>query len=323
VDFFQMIAQNLLSAPILFFFLGLLGGFLKSDLEIPPGLSKTLSIYLMVAIGFKGGSVISETSLWDPTFLAVVFFGLFCGFCQPILGYFLLRRTTPLSVETSAAVAAHYGSVSVLTFATALSFLKGQGVHYAGYMVAILALMEAPAIISGLWLAQSKKDYSKNTGNFLFKILTHGVVLLLLGSFVIGWITGLDGMMTLASFFKSPFQGILCLFLLDMGLLVSRNMASIKSFKLSIAFFGLYMPLVGALIALLFSYCINLSVGNGALLAILLASASYIAVPAAMRLALPEADAGIYVPLSLAITFPFNVTFGIPLYYTISQMILR
>lgn len=325
MDILNLLAQNLLSPAILFFGLGILAGFLKSDLEVPESISRYLSIYLMMAIGFKGGVAIANTPDFNGEVLGTIFAGLAIGLAMPFLGYGLLRLTTKIDKATAAAVAAHYGSISMVTFVTATAFLKTNDVVYAGYIVAVLALMEAPAILSGLFIAHRGDPNTRHAvqeKKLGREIFTNGAILLLSGAFLIGWITGQPGMDKVEAFLGTPFQGVLCLFLLDMGLLVARNAHHLRSFSLSLILFGVYMPLIGAAIGLASSYAIGLDVGTGTLFTVLCASASYIAVPAAMRLALPEAKAAIYLPMSLAITFPFNVGIGVPLYYAAAKMLL-
>lgn len=325
MDILALLAQNLLSPAILFFALGALAGFLKSDLEVPESISRYLSIYLMMAIGFKGGVAIANTPDLNGEVIGTALAGLAVGFLQPFLGYWLLRVTTRIDKPTAAAVAAHYGSISMVTFVTAASFLKSNDVVYAGYIVAVLALMEAPAILSGLFIAHRADPstiHRTEQKRLARDILTNGAILLLSGAFFIGWVTGQQGMEKVEAFLVTPFQGVLCLFLLDMGLLVAKNLHHLRRFTLPLVLFGLYMPIIGALVGLGFSYVIGLGVGTGTLFTVLCASASYIAVPAAMRLALPEAKAAIYVPMSLAITFPFNVGIGIPAYYAAAKMLL-
>lgn len=315
----------MLSPAILFFALGVAAGAVKSDLEVPKSISRYLSLYLMMAIGFKGGVAIAATQEINGEVIAAIVAGLAIGFLQPFLAYGLLRLTSRIDSPTAAAVAAHYGSISMVTFATAASFLNANEVIYAGYIVGILALMEAPAILSGLFIAHRAAPQTKHPQEekkLSREIFTNGAILLLSGAFLIGWITGKPGMDKLAGFLDTPFQGILCLFLLDMGLLVARNLQHLRSFTWPLALFGIYMPLIGAAIGLTTSRMIGLDVGTGTLFTVLCASASYIAVPAAMRLALPEAKAAIYLPMSLAITFPFNVAFGIPLYYALAGKLL-
>jgi len=326
MDILQSVTSNLLSPAILFFALGILAGFLKSDLEVPDSISRYLALYLMMSIGFKGGVAIANTHDFTPAILSAVAAGAAVGFLQPFLGYFILRWTTKLDKATAAAVAAHYGSISMVTFATAAAFLKAHDIVYAGYIVAILALMEAPAILSGLFIAHREDPRTRKHTNeekrLSRDIFTNGAILLLFGAFSIGWITGQPGMDKVSAFLETPFQGVLCLFLLDMGLLVAKNLHHLRGFTWPLTLFGLYMPFIGASIGLMISKLIGLDVGTGMLFTVLCASASYIAVPAAMRLALPEAKASIYVPMSLAITFPFNVTLGIPLYYYLATQFL-
>lgn len=327
MEILDLFAQNLLSPAILFFALGIMAGFLKSDLDVPEQISHYLSIYLMMAIGFKGGVAIAETPEINGEVIATICAGLAVGFLQPFIGYALLRVTTKLDSPTAAAVAAHYGSISMVTFVTAASFLTSNDVIYAGYIVAVLALMEAPAILSGLFIAHRAEPKTirateKATPRLSREIFTNGAILLLIGSFMIGWATGKPGLDKMEGFLVTPFQGILALFLLDMGLVVSKELHHLKEFTVRLVLFGIYMPLIGAGVGLGFSTVIGLDVGTALLFIVLCASASYIAVPAAMRLALPKAKAAIYVPMSLAITFPFNIVVGIPLYYALAEYFL-
>jgi hypothetical protein len=326
MDLTHIILQNILSPAILFFALGIAAGLLKSDLAVPDSISRYLSIYLMMAIGLKGGVAIATTPEFTPKILAAILSGLAMSLLMPFLAYALVRLTSRLDRPTAAAVAAHYGSISIVTFATATSFLKGHEIAYAGYVVAILALMEAPAILSGLFIAHrvapETGTHKVEERKLAREIFTNGAILLLFGAFMIGWITGQPGMDKVAGFLETPYQGILCLFLLDMGLVVTRNWHHLKSFSVPLVLFGLYMPLIGASLGLGLSWLIGLDLGTGTLFTVLCASASYIAVPAAMRLALPEAKASVYIPMSLAITFPFNVALGIPLYFAIASLLL-
>jgi len=316
---FSLFTQNLLSPVILFFLLGCLAGFIKSDLVIPDSISRYLSLYLMMAIGFKGGVALTETSTINWQVISTLLAGLGIGFLQPFIGYALLKLTTKLDRETAAVTAAHYGSISVVTFVTATSFLQENQIFYAGYIVAALALMEAPAILSGLLIANSLKGQSKN----MRAIFTNGTLFLLIGSFLIGILSGKPGLEKVEGFLVTPFQGILALFLLDMGLMVSKQKHYLKEFTFSLFLFGIYMPLIGGAVGIGLSKVIGLDIGTGTLFTVLCASASYIAVPAAMRVALPQAKAAIYIPMSLAITFPFNIIVGIPLYFLISQHTLN
>jgi uncharacterized protein len=326
MEILTLMGQNLLSPAILFFILGMGAGFIKSDLSIPESTSRFLSLYLMIAIGLKGGVALVSSGGLSQEMLLSVAAGIGFGLLQPVLGFAMLRATTKLDRATAAAVAAHYGSVSLVTFATAISFLKLQEVAYAGYMVAVLALMEAPAIVSGLWLAGRKDETLPETPKpkpqIWHHVLTNGAVVLLFGTFLIGMAIGTPGLTRLEGLLVIPYQGILCLFLLDMGLLVARKLKETKSFSLPLIAFGIYMPVIGASFGLGCSRLIGLDVGSGFLFTILCASASYIAVPAAMRMALPKANPGVYVPMSLAISFPFNIGLGLPVYYALCQYFL-
>ncbi|MFN8694283.1 MAG: sodium-dependent bicarbonate transport family permease [Holosporales bacterium] len=323
---FESFLANFLSPGILFFILGITAGALKSNLEVPESISRYLSIYLMMSIGFKGGNALATSHGITDVAILTMLAGIGLGFLMPFIGFLLLRATTKLDPLNAAAVAAHYGSISMVTFAAAVSFLHGKGVEYQGYIAAIVALMEAPAIISGLYLARKFAPASAtrdpNRPGILHESLTNGAIMLLMGAFFIGWMSGDAGMAKMKVFLIDPFQGVLALFLLDMGLLVVKHLSGVRSFSISLVLFGIYMPLIGAGLGLAIAAGLGLDVGTGYLFVILAASASYIAVPAALRLALPEANPGIYVPMSLAITFPFNVIVGIPLYYSIVLPIL-
>lgn len=322
MDFLHFISINLFSPPILFFALGVIACFFKSDLEVPDSISSYLSIYLMMAIGFKGGVALSTAPLLDFDLVCVTVFGIGFSFLYPFFAYVVLGLTTRLDKATAAAVAAHYGSISMVTFATAAAFLKSNAIDYAGYIIAVLALMEAPAILSGLFIAHRvdprTRVHDQEEKRLTREIFTNGSILLLLGAFIIGCVTGQSGLENLEGFLVKPFQGFLCLFLLDMGLLVGKKIGHLRTFTPALFLFGLYMPIIGGGIGLGASYLIGLDIGTATLLMVLCASASYIAVPAAIRLALPEAKVAVYLPLSLAISFPFNVTFGIPLYYSLA-----
>jgi hypothetical protein len=327
MEILSLFLENLTSPPILFFALGIIAGFLKSDLDVPEQISRYLAIYLMMAIGFKGGVVIAETPEIDGEVIATILTGLVIGALQPFMGYAFLKWTTKLDSATASAIAAHYGSISMVTFVTAVGFLEANALIYAGYIVAVLALMEAPAILTGLFIAHRAEPKTiaaaeKATPRLTREIFTNGAILLLMGSFIIGCISGTEGMNKMHGFLVEPFQGILAFFLLDMGLLVTRQLQHLKEFTFKLVAFGIYMPLIGAALGLGSSFIIGLNVGTGMLFTVLIASASYIAVSAAMRLALPQAKAAIYIPMSLAITFPFNITIGIPLYYALAEVLL-
>lgn len=310
--------QGIVSAPVLFFGLGLLAGIVRSNLSVPKSISQFLSIFLMMAIGLKGGMALRAEGTLSPDFAFTVLLGVVFGLIQPVIGFWLLRQTTSLDRPTMAATAAHYGSVSVVTFATAVSFLELNHIAFAGYIVAVVAVMEAPAIVSGLMLAR-EPGRRPNIGHLVTESVTNGAVLLLMGSLLIGTMIGPDQASGVTAFFIDPFQGVLCLFLLDMGLVVSRNLKHVKKLTPSLLAFGIYMPLIGAMLGLGASHVIGLDQGTSLLFTVLCASASYIAVPAAMRVALPQANPAVYIPMSLAVSFPFNLLIGIPLYNYLSQ----
>lgn len=318
--------QTLLSPVTLFFLLGGVAGRLKSDLSIPEPISKGIALYLMVAIGFRGGVELSHGGAGSSALTALIV-GVALSLALPFVAYLLLRSATRLDVTNAASVAAHYGSVSVVTFAAAVAVLNQQGEPFEPYLVAMLAAMEAPAIISGLFLARRGADGVLAArspglplaGPALRDVMVSGSVVLLLGSFTIGWVTGDRGMEELGPLLDTPFRGVLCLFLLDMGLLAARRLSDLREVGWAVAAFGLYMPLVGAALGIGAAHLLGLSVGGTTLLAVLAASASYIVVPAAMRVALPGASAALSLTLALGITFPFNLMVGIPLYHGVAR----
>jgi hypothetical protein len=278
-----------------------------------------MSIYLLFAIGFKGGVAVAGHGIDGHVIMALVG-GIALSFVIPFAAFALLRVMTGLSALDAAAVSAHYGSISIVTFVTATSVLTGQGLAFEGYMVAVAAAMEAPAIVSALWLAARSGSGARMDARLWHEILLNGSIVLLVGSFLIGAATGDEGMARIDAFIVAPFQGILCLFLLDMGLVAGRGLRGSKGvLGLGTIAFGVLMPMVGAAFGLVVALLIGLSVGGTALMMTLAASASYIAVPAAMRVALPEANPSIYLTLSLGITFPFNLIFGIPAYLAVAQ----
>lgn len=317
---FSLAAQNLVSPPVLFFALGLFAALLRSDLAIPEAIAKGLSLYLMLAIGFKGGVAASEHGLgWDLAILVGAAMAL--SFTIPLIAFFLLRLTTRISRIDAAAIAAHYGSISIVTFIAATAVVEAAGLTFPGIMVAAAAAMEVPAIASALFLARSGRAGEQvSTGQTSWReVLLNGSVLLLVGAFVIGMATGKTGYADISPFIVDPFKGVLCLFLLDMGLVAGRELWQVrKVLSPALLAFGLYMPPIGGLLGALMGGLLGIGHGGTALLAVLSASASYIAVPAAMRLALPEAKPSLYLTLSLAVTFPFNLTVGIPIYIALA-----
>lgn len=314
--------QNILSPPILFFILGLFASRVRSDLEIPQAVGKAISYYLLLVIGFKGGVELNASEL-NLKLLYSLVVAIVAGAVLPVIGYVLLRVTSRIDRVNAAAISAHYGSISVVTFVAAVAFLGLNNVTYEGYLVAMMALMETPAIIIGLMLAKGGQGRNIFSPAFVRDVFFGGTLLLLIGSFVIGWITGGRGMETMSGFVKIPFTGVLCFFLLEMGILTGKKLSDIKTAGLPLALFGLYMPLIGGSVGILLGALVGLSHGGTTLLAVLCASASYIVVPAALRHALPEANPSLSMPLALGLTFPFNIFIGIPLYYYAAQKFLE
>jgi uncharacterized protein len=315
-----MILDTLTSPVILFFVLGFIAAVLKSDLSIPEAFAKAMSIYLMAAIGLKGGVEVASSGI-TPDLIAAAIAGIALSFLLPVIAFALLRQFGGLSKVDAGAVSAHYGSVSVVTFVTAAEILTGQGLGPAGYMVAVLALMETPAIISGLMLARRGSAGTGNTGTPWHEVLTNASVMLLVGSFIIGAVAGADGFAPVKPLFETGFRGVLCLFLLDMGLIAARRLIQSRKITWRLVALAILLPLLNGTIGTILGTIIGLDIASAAALGILAASASYIAVPAAMRLALPEADPGIYLSMSLGITFPFNIIFGISLFAALAQAI--
>ena len=324
-DFFLALSANLLTPAVLFFALGIIAALLKSDLKFPEALYVTLTIYLLTALGFKGGVAISEAGIAKVILPALA--AMLLGAIIPLWTYPLLRFGGKLRPVDAAAIAAHYGSVSAVTFITATNYLKSISEPYESYATAFLAVMESPAIIVGVLLG--KMTLEKQSAVFngsLRSLLREAVfgrsVFLLVGGLFIGMACGKAGMEKVEPFFVTPFQGVLALFLLEMGLVAGQRLDDLKKVGPFLVAFGIVMPLVhGCIGVLLGKYC-GLSLGGTTLMAVLAASASYIAAPAAMRLSLPDASPALYLTPSLAITFPFNITIGIPVYYALAKYLL-
>lgn len=320
-----LLIQNILQPPILFFMLGIAAVLLKSDLELPPPLPKVLSLYLLFSIGLHGGAELSHSGFGlDVVVPLGLAFVLACVI--PVLTFGIL--TWKMKVPDAAAVAAAYGSVSAVTFLTACSFLDQVEVPYGGHMVGALALMEFPAIVVGLLLFKSKRPEAREvTGDSLTPLhllresVLNGSVFLLLGSLVIGYLGGEKNWVKLAPFAHEMFAGALCLFLLDMGMAVARRLGSLREAGLFPIGFALAYPLCAGLLTLLIARVCGLAMGDAFLLVILAASASYIAVPAVMRVSVPEANPGLYIPMALSVTFPLNVLITIPVAYELISRI--
>jgi hypothetical protein len=319
----SLILDNLLTPPILFFFLGMVATWWRSDLEIPPAIARFLSQYLLVAIGFQGGYKLYESGM-NSTVAAVLIVAVLASALVPVWSYYVLRLK--VDAANAAAIAATYGSISAVTFITAVGLIESMPeITYGGYMVAAMAVMESPAIIVGVLLyrmlgisgAGNGGTEKLQWGDLLREALLNGAVLLLLGSMAIGIVTGSEGWDAVKPLLYDPFKGILCLFLLDMGLVAAKRLRDMKTGGPLLIGFAILSAPVHAMLGIGAAYALGLGIGDALLLAVLVGSASYIAVPAAMRLAIPQANPSLYVPMSLGITFPFNIAIGIPLYLAI------
>jgi len=315
----------LLTSPaVLFFFVGAAAAFARSDLTIPESVSKALSLYLMLCIGFKGGVEARAAGLNDE-FLVAGAIGVTLSALMPLLAFVILKRISRLDRPTICALAATYGSVSVVTFAAGQQHLAAVGLTPGGYMAAVLALMETPAILTALILMNGAGRGEPGRRRAILKeVFVGAATIMLLGSFVVGAVSGEAGMAKLEIFVGPLFQGALCFFLLDIGLIAARRlMEGGRKLTPAVIGFALAFPLLSAGIALSVAKIAGLGLGNAALLTILAGSASYIAVPAAMRVAAPKADPGVFVTASLAVTFPFNLTLGIALYTAAATWLWR
>ncbi|HEY0818506.1 MAG TPA: sodium-dependent bicarbonate transport family permease [Rhizobacter sp.] len=319
--------HNFLDPAILFFVFGLAAGMLRSNLEIPPQIARFLSLYLLMALGLKGGFALAKSGL-DAEVAISLACAIALALLVPAMGYLLLKRG--LSRFDAAAVAATYGSVSAVTFITAVQYLETRQLAYGGHMAAAMALMESPAIVMAVVLAniarqregRSTAAHAPRVGKVLHESFTDGAQLLLLGAMVIGLVTGESGQKAMQPFSGDLFKGMLAFFLLDMGLLAARNLAGLKGRSGWLVAYALGGPLVHAGLALALAAAVGLSAGNAALLMVLAASASYIAVPAVVREAIPEASPSLYFGMSLGLTFPFNILVGIPLYVSVAHRVL-
>ncbi|MFE4108003.1 sodium-dependent bicarbonate transport family permease [Almyronema epifaneia] len=315
----SLILSNLLNPPIIFFFMGMFAVFLKSDLEIPQPLPKLFSLYLLFAIGFKGGHEIHESGIDGEVALTLIL-AMVLAAIVPIYSFFILKLK--LDVYNAAAIAAAYGSISAVTFVTASSFLNRLEIAYGGHMVAALALMESPAIVIGILLvrlfARDHRTHERIAWKeILREACLNGSVFLLIASLIAGIITSQEGWESLEPFTGEIFYGVLTFFLLDMGLVAARQFNDLRRGGSFLLGFSILMPLFNALLGIAIAALIGMSAGNALLFSVLTASASYIAVPAAMRLTVPEAKPSLYISMALALTFPFNIILGIPVYMAI------
>ncbi|MEI7534076.1 MAG: sodium-dependent bicarbonate transport family permease [Verrucomicrobiae bacterium] len=326
IDFFHALSANLLSPAVLFFALGIAAALLKSDLKFPEALYVTLTIYLLLALGFKGGVAINTAGIGVVILPALA--AMLLGALIPLWTYPLLRFGGKLKPVDAAAIAAHYGSVSAVTFITATNYLKGINEPYENYATAFLAVMESPAIIVGVLLGKMTLQRGSSIFNGSFKSLLREAVFgrsvfLLVGALLVGALCGKAGMDKVEPFFVTPFQGVLALFLLEMGMVAGQRLGDLKKVGPFLVAFGILMPLFHGCLGVLLGKYAGLSLGGTTLMGVLAASASYIAAPAAMRLSLPEANPALYLTPSLAITFPFNITVGIPIYYALAKYFLN
>lgn len=317
----QALLENLTNPALLFFLLGILAVQMKSDLKIPDSSSKFISIYLLLSIGFKGGQELAHSGLNFETITSMAL-GLLLASVIPVTSFFILKRK--LSIANAGAIAASYGSVSAVTFITAISFLEFEKVYPDGHMIAVMALMEAPAIIVGMLLINYYKNKKKEStegapaiGKIIYHSVTNGSVVLIIGSLIIGSLVTEKQAAGIEPFTTDIFKGFLAVFLLDMGITSGRQLSLIVKRGVYPFVFSSVMPFVHGMIALLLAMQLTDNAGNQLLFALLGASASYIAVPAAMKQAVPDANPSLYLPMALGITFPINVIIGIPFYYAI------
>jgi len=331
--------MNLMDPVVLMFFLGVFAILVKSNLEIPPAISKFLSLYLLMAIGLKGGGALRDGG-YSTVIIYTLGIAILMSALVPLYSYFILSRNKKLGSFNAAGIAASYGSVSAVTFIVAGGFLTQQGGVQDGYMTASMVIMESPAIIMAVMFAtmirvrnkrlagdtsviEEKNGLGFLVGKILKDALTDGTHMVLLGSVFIGFIVGTDALTPMQPFIVDNFKGMLALFMLEMGTTVGKRLPEIRKAGLFLAAFAVTMPMVNAVIGILLAYLIGMPPGNAFIFAVLCASASYIVVPAVCRSLIPEANPSLYFTMSLAMTFPFNLVIGIPLYFEIVSYVWR
>ncbi len=321
----QLLLHNFLAPPVPFFFVGLFAVLAKSDLEIPNQISKFISLYLLMAIGFKGGVELHHSGLSSEVII-VLAVSVLMALIIPVYSFYILRLK--LDVPNAAALAASFGSVSAVTFITASNILQSSHIEYGGEMVAAMALMESPSIIVGVLMyrelsvkTMEMEEHHMTMKELMREAFLNGSIVVLLGSLLIGLMSHENGMAIMKPFTGDIFKGMLSFFLLDMGVVAGSRISALKQAGWFLIGFGIIMPIINAAIGIGLSVLLGLDQGNAFMFTVLLASASYIAVPAAMRIAIPDASPGIYVPVALAITFPFNIIVGLPAYFYILQLI--
>lgn len=309
---------NLLSPVVLSFVLGVIAILIKSDLKIPKALYTGLSIYLLYSIGLKGGAELSVTAFgafWKPALVTIVL-----GIITPLIAYSVGRWVGRLGAADAGALAAHYGSVSAVTFMAALSFLDALRTDHEGFMPALVAILEIPAIVVGIGLGRAYGSHrGAGLGSGMREVLSLKSVLLLFGGLLIGWVAGKPGLAKVAPFFVDPFQGLLCFFLLEMGMMAAYRIGDLRRSGLFVIGFALVVPVLHGLLGVVAGHLAGLSLGGATMLGVMAASASYIAAPAAVRVSLPDANPSLYLTAALGVTFPFNIVFGIPLYFAFAR----
>jgi hypothetical protein len=314
-----VISGSLLSVPVLAFLLGVVGARLNTDLRLPDAVYQATSMYLLLAIGLKGGVALRSADASQA--IGPIGVALLLGVLIPLAAFAVLRVMTSLGPVDRGAMAAHYGSTSLVTFTAAIVFLEALDIPFEGYVVTLLAILEVPGILVGLLLAYRATSGGGSLGHSIREVITGKSIVLLTGGLAIGWLTGDDGYVRVAPFFDSLFTGVLALFLLEMGVLAGRRLGEIRTAGVGLIVFAIVFPIAAGAVSIFGGIIAGLSVGGAMILGVLGASASYIAAPAAVRLALPTAQPGITITASLGITFPFNLIVGIPLYWWMAQQL--
>lgn len=315
-----VLSTSLLSIPVLVFVLGVVAARIKTDLRLPDAVYQATTLYLLLAIGLKGGVALRDSEV-SAAFAPIVA-ALLLGLIIPVLAFFLLRVMTRLDTVDRGAMAAHYGSTSLVTFTAAIVFLEALAVPYEGFVVTLLAILEVPGILVGLLLARSAGRGRAGLTSAIREVMTSKSIVLLVGGLIIGWLSGDAGYARVAPFFDTLFPGVLALFLLEMGVLTGRRIGDIRTAGFGLIVFAIIFPIGAGALGVAGGVLAGLSVGGAMILGVLTASASYIAAPAAVRLALPTANPGITITASLGITFPFNLILGIPLYWWMAQQLI-
>ncbi len=317
---FGILASNLTNPTLLFFLLGIVAALMKSDLEIPAPSIKFISLYLLFSIGFKGGQELEHSHFSSEIGYSLIF-GVIIAAIIPIYTFFLAKNK--VGISNAGAIAASYGSVSAVTFVSAVSFLEMQSIPFGGHMIAVMALMEFPAIVMGFILIMKYDKSRENTvgmKGILKHAVSNGSVLMIMGSLIIGIIADSKQAEGIKPFTTDIFKGFLAIFLLEMGMITVKRFASFRKHGMFVFLLAIILPLFNGCFVAIASGLVTEQIGNRFIFAILAASASYIAVPAAMRLAAPKSDPGLYIPMALGVTFPFNITIGLPLYYFLIQV---